>query len=286
MVKALLFVLLVVPFVLSLNTISSANLNDNFVWTEEEMQKAIPRGPILRNETGHVVGVVEQAQQTCRGTFSLYDSCSDPYYGVQAVGKVFFRLGTSNYVCSGSMGADNAVWTAGHCVYDQTEGFATSWIFVPHYCAGSGKQYSALSLHTTDGWINGDFEYDYAVVLFSAGTFSGQPQLKPYILSAPLSTTFLSQGYPQGSPFDGKFINTCDAVGCLEDPNSYPPRTIAIGCDSTGGSSGGPWVVNGDSIGSLNSYGYTTIKNRMYGPRFNQDTVTFYNEVQKNGEEF
>ena len=40
---------------------------------------------------------------------------------------------------------------------------------------------------------------------------------------------------------------------------------MAIGCDMTGGSSGGGWLV-GNNVYSVNSYGYLTEPNVMYGP--------------------
>ena len=40
---------------------------------------------------------------------------------------------------------------------------------------------------------------------------------------------------------------------------------MAIRCDMTGGSSGGGWIVGGN-VYSVNSYGYLTQPNVMYGP--------------------
>ena len=40
---------------------------------------------------------------------------------------------------------------------------------------------------------------------------------------------------------------------------------MGIDCDMTGGSSGGGWIANG-SVVSVNSYGYTTLPNVMFGP--------------------
>ncbi len=52
-------------------------------------------------------------------------------------------------------------------------------------------------------------------------------------------------------------------------------------CDMTGGSSGGPWLLNASSgygakLRSLNSYGYSGVKN-MYGPIFNAQTTATFN---------
>jgi hypothetical protein len=48
------------------------------------------------------------------------------------------------------------------------------------------------------------------------------------------------------------------------------PATMGIGCDMTGGSSGGGWVV-GNTVLSVTSYGYSNQPNVLYGPY--QDSV-------------
>jgi len=235
------------------------------------MAAAIPRGPMLLNETGGVVGAA------CTGTFDLLSSCNFPWYSSRPpTGKVFFTMGGSNYVCSGSIGANYLVWTAGHCVYDQSAGFATSWSFVPGYC-GSGTQYSATNLYTTSQWQNGAFSHDYGLAGFAGSPFAGRAQLAIYIAPNPLTTTYTSEGYPAGSPFNGRFLNRCVAQGCERDSGN--PATIGIACDSTGGSSGGPWIYNNAFIASVNSYGYNGVPNVMYGPYFNAATRTFFNNA-------
>ena len=59
--------------------------------------------------------------------------------------------------------------------------------------------------------------------------------------------------------------------------------TWGMACGMTGGSSGGPWLSsfdeaagNAGTLSSLNSYGYSGLKN-MYGPKFNGDTQDVYN---------
>jgi len=220
----------------------------------------------------------EYAAAPCIGDFAKATACSDNVYK-GSTGKVFFTMKGANYVCSGSVGSNNLVWTAGHCVFDQTDKFATSWTFVPHYCNGAGTQFSATSLLTNSGWQSGDFSYDYSIAKFAGSPFSVFPKLAVNVVSNPLTTSYQSVGYPAGSPFDGKYINTCYSIGCSRDPASKKPQTIAISCDSTGGSSGGPWVVNG-GIASVNSYGYQGVKNTMYGPYFDASAVTLFNSAQ------
>ena len=47
--------------------------------------------------------------------------------------------------------------------------------------------------------------------------------------------------------------------------NSANPPTMGIGCDMTGGSSGGGWVVGNDVL-SVNSYGYSNAAQRDVRP--------------------
>ncbi len=56
----------------------------------------------------------------------------------------------------------------------------------------------------------------------------------------------------------------CEADLGTRDTSANPP-TMGIGCDMTGGSSGGGWVVGNDVL-SVNSYGYSNQPNVMYGP--------------------
>ena len=65
------------------------------------------------------------------------------------------------------------------------------------------------------------------------------------------------------------YADVIDVVVGGNDRSASPP-TIAIGCDMTGGSSGGGWIVNmKDGLGTLvsvNSYGYFSQPDAMYGP--------------------
>jgi hypothetical protein len=75
---------------------------------------------------------------------------------------------------------------------------------------------------------------------------------------------YFSHGYPAASPFTGGRMYICEADLATRDNSTNPP-TMGIGCDMTGGSSGGGWVVGNDVL-SVNSYGYSTLRNVMFGP--------------------
>jgi hypothetical protein len=80
----------------------------------------------------------------------------------------------------------------------------------------------------------------------------------------PAEQHYLSHGYPAAPPFTGGRMFICESDLGVRDTSANPP-TMGIGCDMTGGSSGGGWVV-GNTVLSVNSYGYLNQPNVMYGP--------------------
>jgi len=264
--------------------------SDPNYWTQEKMDSAIPRDYILTDLSGKYEREWERAPQNstaaCAANYRKYTTTNtyslEPF---RSVGKIFFTMSGSNYVCSGSVGSSNTIWTAGHCVYDDSaKRWATNFIFVPAYYnrIEPHGRWTARSLCTTSQWQSGNIAYDYAVARF---TTSFPNTLTPLALRYNLNPTdvsYVSYGYPAGSPFDGLWENTCTSGSCGRDTRTSP-QTVSIMCDSTGGSSGGPWIQSdssGYSIVSLNSYGYSNQPNRMYGPFFNGDTNTFWTQSQ------
>jgi hypothetical protein len=209
--------------------------------------------------------------------FTRYEA-PQPYNA--AHGKVFFSSGTTNYVCSGTAltsGNQSVVWTAGHCVNEGPGAYYTNWAFVPAYKDGARPYgtWPARQLLTTAPWQqSGDFGHDLGAAVVSTNA-AGQTldsvigATRGIRFNYDANQTYLSHGYPAASPFDGSDMFICQAPLGLRDTSSNPP-TMGIGCDMTGGSSGGGWVV-GDDVYSVNSYGYSTLRNVMFGPY--QDSV-------------
>lgn len=281
-------------------------------WTTDRMLSAIPRTLII-DEDGKLTYPVDERSneskfasegQTCSSSTCCTDCCSNdvlqtksPFYSTwpnKAIGKVFFNLGNSTYVCSGSVGGDNVVWTAGHCVYDnQAKIWATNWMFIPGYMSGKQPmgQWIAFNLYTTSGWINGDFRYDYALTEMNPNT-AGNSSSKVvggalglnYNIKSTDTTHYNSYGYPQAYPFNGAWNNVCEkSSGCRRD-GTESNSPVGIGCDSTGGSSGGPWITSESptSIAGLNSYIYLNINNVMFSPYFDKNTRGFFDFVIQN----
>jgi hypothetical protein len=237
-------------------------------WTAERMRNAIPADKVV-SATGRAVDQVRApalfpAQQI------------PPPYTSQPTstnGKVFFSDGGSNFVCSGTavLSANSStVWTAGHCVHDGASGFHTNWAFVPAYADGSRPYgtWTARTLLTTSGWANGgDFSFDVgaAVVNTQGGsTLTSTVGGRNIAFNYNRSQTYAAHGYPAAPPFNGQRLWVCTSPLRYNDNSANPP-TMGIDCDMTGGSSGGGWIV-GSAVHSVNSYGYATLPNVMFGP--------------------
>ena len=97
----------------------------------------------------------------------------------------------------------------------------------------------------------------------------------------PREQTFQAWGYPEGSPFDGQRSFICESAYGGDDPSPDPsgPPAMGIGCDMTGGSSGGGWMISGGYVNSVNSFGYDSYPNVMFGPYFGDAAENVYDLV-------
>jgi hypothetical protein len=235
---------------------SSAAVKD--YWTAERMRNAIP----LDVNAG-------AKQRKAAIPFTRYEP--NPYPPMH--GKVFFSDGVFNYVCSGTAltsGNESVVWTAGHCVNEGPGAFYRNFAFVPAYKNGARPYgtWTARRLMTTSAWANaGDFSYDVGAAVMNTNggaTLTDTVGSRGAAFNQAAQQRYLSHGYPAASPFNGQREWICDSNLGGRDNSANPP-TMAIGCDMTGGSSGGGWVV-GNNVLSVNSYGYSNQPNVMYGP--------------------
>lgn len=215
------------------------------------------------------------------------DYTSYPY---STIGKVFFTDPSNggNYVCSASSAGNHAVWTAGHCVYNNsTSRWMTNWVFVPAYKDGNAPlgQWYASQLWTLNGWQGGNYGYDIGMALLYNNNYgysiSQWVGWLGYMANYSRNQYFTALGYPQAAPFNGNRMIACWAPHATDDPYTNPAR-MAIGCDMTGGSSGGPWVVGfggGNYVNSVNTWKYYSQPNAMYGPYFGDGAINLYNSV-------
>lgn len=245
-------------------------------WTEERMRSAIPADVLVADNARAAKnanpGKVVEAGQPQR--VQAQKPKATGLSPISHVGKVFFTLGGGNYVCSGnavSSANELTVSTAGHCVNEGGGAYASRWIFVPAYENGRAPygQWTATELITTSAWANsGDISYD--------GAFAVMAPLNGRTLSDTVGATgvgfnlsrglaYDAFGYPAARPFNGETLQGCTGTA---RPDPYN-QTLSQGipCDMTGGSSGGPWFTQGLQ-NSVNSFGYSGVRNTMFGPYF------------------
>lgn len=259
------------------------------------------------------------------GRYRLFPNLVSMYttYPYRAVGQLFFTIpGVGNFVCSGSVvTAQNrsTVWTAGHCVYSPPPGTGgyvgthTNFLFIPARFEASAPlgTWTAIASGTTVGWQFGLLEYDHGVLVMNRGglgnnhiaTDTGalgfQTGIKPFqhfhAIGYPVAPRDLATTQP-GLQFDGVHQEICTAAWAGSDlPTGGPgdPPTLGIGCDQTGGTSGGPWIVNfsgfvhaqNNLVNSHSSYRYTgpnpPANLRLYGPYFGSAALNLWSFAQQ-----
>jgi len=236
------------------------------------------------------------------------------YYPYRAAGKLFFKIGTNSYLCSASLIKPGIVVTAAHCVanYGQSQ-FYSGWTFVPAYNNGSAPYgtWTAASATVPTRYYNGTdscAQYgvicpdDVAVITLNpqsghyAGYYTGWFGYGwgGYGFNGSSQALISQLGYPVALD-DGLLMERNESQGFVS--TSLSNNTI-IGSLMTGGSSGGPWLVNlgnppslsGISYGSaaghnvivgVTSWGYTdtTIKQQGAAPFTSGNIVTLLNTV-------
>jgi len=274
-------------------------------WTPQRMAHAIPRDFTLTPG-----GQFMPAQGKPGGGGGGNNVTGASWTGggqiVTTSGKVFFTMAGVDYICSGAVINDDRndhsiVLTAGHCSYDETNGaFATNWMFYPAFDTNATYDctaalygcWTASALVVDSGFATaGGFNtqatvHDWSFAIVGAGGNSGL-QLDSvagsfgYSFDAPaLNTQIFDFGYPAAGKYHGYDLIYCSDQVFFDANNGN--NTLGIDCNMTGGSSGGPWLTNFNTttgvgiLSSVNSYGYTSIKNKEYGPKFDGNTSTTY----------
>ena len=280
----------------------SVSRHDQIVafWTPARLRSAIPRDFVRAGGT-----FVPKARPG--GTAGTGASWTKGGAILKGSGKVYFVMGSSAYVCSGSVATDSRtgnslVLTAGHCAYDEVaRRFATNWLFIPEFdsaptftCQNTAYgcwTASALVVHngyaSAGGFNSQATAHDFAFAVVGGGGKSGTAQLDATVGSFPISfsgtsagTLMYAFGYPAAGKYHGNDLTYC--FGNIFSDSSNSNLTWGMACGMTGGSSGGPWLkgfnesTGSGTLNSLNSYGYSGVKN-MYGPKFNSNTQAVYN---------
>ncbi len=221
-----------------------------------------------------------------------------PSYPQSTIGKLFFTIGTQNFVCSASVIRPHLLLTARHCVYDGQ--FFSNWVFYPGYHAGANTQLGGAWFARTEiTWgcpcnLDGldiafiqTFDDDAIGCNGSTGGFpiESYTGFLGYAYAGNSGNEpvfhYTEVGYPQASPFSGNWMVRSDSSTADFDLFGNPD-TVEVGSDLTGGSSGGPWIWAWDEgsnpfpypssnlVNGLNSFKWTNPARplEMGGPQF------------------
>ena len=216
-------------------------------------------------------------------------------YPYSTVGVLFFKQYGVDYRCSAAAVGNNAIWTAGHCIHkgdNKTTGWSTNVVFVPAYKNGSAPYgvWSKSDLKTKGSWFEfGDLRYDMGGVILNKWnnqTISDVVGSLGFAYNLDNSLHWLNMGYPSAPPFDGKTQQICAASFAYNDTSMPYPSPVAMGCDMSQGSSGGPWILNfGGKVGQTNflngnnSYRYSIHPKELFSPYFGDAAKILYDEL-------
>ncbi|WP_219460550.1 trypsin-like serine peptidase [Nonomuraea rhizosphaerae] len=209
----------------------------------------------------------------------------------RTTGRVFFTYQGRNSSCSGSAVTSankSVVLTAGHCV-KLGGAFHTNWVFVPGYNNGNRPlgTWAATKLLTTPQWnASEDINYDVAAAVVAplegkalTDAVGGQG----VAFNQARRQQMYAFGYPAAAPYDGSKLIYCSGRAFDDFLLS---KDHGLTCNMTGGSSGGPWLVNfNESTGlgtqnSVNSFKYNFTPNWMFGPYFGSEAQAVYQAAQ------
>jgi len=227
--------------------------------------------------------------------FTRYENF-DQYkkYPYVTVGKLFFTQYGVDYVCSAASIGNYALWTAAHCVHagdGSSYGWSYNVVFAPAYMNGKAPkgQWKYYKLWTRSEWYyNRDHRYDIGgVVLYRKGrsTIGQKVGALGFAYNLGLNQHWHNIGYPAAAPFNGHTQQICTASYAYSDTAFGSPYPSAMGCDLTGGASGGPWIVSfggagyGNYLNGNNSYRYTGNIYELYTPYFGDAAYSLYSTL-------
>lgn len=210
---------------------------------------------------------------------------------VHTIGRVFFTFQNRTASCSGDAVTSkngSVVLTAGHCVKYQGS-WHTNWVFVPGYHDGQspyGTWAAAKTLSTPQWTASEDMNNDIGAAV--VGPVDGK-RLTDVVggqgleFNGGYNKDMYAFGFPAASPYDGSKLIYCSGTSSKD---FLLTQDHGLGCNMTGGSSGGPWFTSFDeSTGaglqaSVNSFGYTFLPNTMFGPYFGDEAKNLYDTAQ------
>jgi len=197
------------------------------------------------------------------------------------IGKLFFTQNNGSYVCSASSiassSASHAIITAGHCINDGKGHWSTNMVFVPAYNNGNAPYGQWTIIYATEraftAWVSGaNLARDVAGAKVDNNdgvTLAQTVGWLGFAWNQSRNNAWWQIGYPQASPFTGAWMIACQAFYAYDSPFGTSPKPMGVGCDQTGGTSGGPWVLkigSGNYVNGVQSHRRTGYNKELFSP--------------------
>jgi V8-like Glu-specific endopeptidase len=203
---------------------------------------------------------------------------ADRAYPYITVGKLFFSVNGAGFVCSASAIQRRIVATAGHCVHSGSggsSGFHSNFLFVPAFRDGAAPlmSWNWSAAIVTNTWATGGGTVpnaaDYAMIEFA--------DQRPPTGGSPVALGFVTgwlgwQTLSLAANHTSKLGYPCNLDSCQKMQNvtsgafrNTTPNNVEYGSDALGGSSGGPWVQNFQTLPTGGGTGSNTGSNRVVG---------------------
>ncbi|WP_042163272.1 trypsin-like serine peptidase [Paenibacillus gorillae] len=170
---------------------------------------------------------------------------------------------------SGAFVSNTAILTAGHVVYSQKHGWATSIKVIPGGTRSSNKTATTSDVLSVNAWVNNaNWEYDYGMIRVPASLGTGY-----FGTSAKSDANLTGKSvYNYGYPADKKYGTLWYDSGTV---GTAMARRFPHNTDTSSGSSGGPISLNTDYtyIVGIHSDSYNSSYN--IATRVTADVVDF-----------
>lgn len=257
-------------------------------WTKENLEKAVPMEQLISEPSfltslpKDIEKVFQDGQLKADTEFvrpeSLYQE-----YPYKTMGKFFFKFQGRPAFCSASASGNNAILTAGHCIWLQGD-FHTDFLFVPQFNNGSRPvgAFPVVEVMIFEEWKDGNFARDVAFAIarkINDKTLEetvGKMKIGPCDVKANIRAF----GYP-GPDYGGeKLVRTISEIQRRFPLSPWEPAPVGIRSKMGPGSSGGPWVNNFKSgeenvACSVNSFG-VRFTFYVFGPFFDQKVLEMH----------